>query len=445
VKNSKDFVDKIKDVTIDDDEELRSYDVTALFTSVPVDKALVIIQRRLESDISLKERTNLNPDQITRLLKLCLETTYFVYDGVYYKQIHGAAMGSSVSPIVCNLYLEDLEQRALQTAPHPPGWWFRYVDDTHCKIKRCFAHEFTEHLNSLDPDIKFTTEAEDNNSIAFLDTLTTRTLDNKLKVTIYRKPTHTDQYLNFGSNHPLQHKLGVIRTLFHRAKSIITNKEDLELELDHVSSALQNCGYPSWTIAKVKRLTVETTTVNTTPTNTTTSKSSTDRNKGIAILPYVKGLSETLKRLFQARGIQTCFKPVNTLRQVLVAPKDKSKKEETINPVYYIPCDSCKDSYIGETERTLKTRFLEHRRPSSSDTSEVANHIHKTCPTHAVDIKDVIVLDRDPRWFERGVKEAIYIRAVNPSLNRDGGRYHLPEVYTNIIRAHVRSDVTSHQ
>lgn len=63
MRNSKDFVDKIKDLTIEDDEELRSYDVTTLFTSVPVDKALDVIQRRLENDQSLSDRTNLSINQ----------------------------------------------------------------------------------------------------------------------------------------------------------------------------------------------------------------------------------------------------------------------------------------------------------------------------------------------------------------------------------------------
>merc|ERR1711994_928145 len=91
--------------------------------------------------------------------------------GVYYIQIHGAAMGSPVSPIVCNLFMEDLEQRAIETALHPPFWWYRYVDDTHSKHKRNQVDEFTEHLNSLEDDIKFTPKPP-SNELAFLDSLT---------------------------------------------------------------------------------------------------------------------------------------------------------------------------------------------------------------------------------------------------------------------------------
>ena len=106
--------------------------------------------------------------------------------------------------------------------------------------------------------------------------------------------------------------------------------------------------------------------------------------------------------------------------------------------VYLIPCQGqtsrgqCKESYIGESERSVKTRFLEHKRRSSTK-SEVSQHIYIESPGHTVDLDKVKILDKDDRWFERGVKEAIYIRAYKPSLNKDGGRYRLPRVYDPLL------------
>ena len=143
-------------------------------------------------------------------------------------------------------------------------------------------------------------------------------------------------------------------------------------------------------------------------------------------MPYIKGISEALRRNFNKFGFRVCYKPTRTLRQFLVAPKDKTEKKDVTGPVYMIPCQGqtnkgvCKESYIGETERSLRTRFLEHRRPSSTS-SEVSQHIHIESPSHHVDLDKVSVLDKEPRYFERGVKEAIYIRAYKPSLNKDGG------------------------
>ena len=113
--------------------------------------------------------------------------------------------------------------------------------------------------------------------------------------------------------------------------------------------------------------------------------------------------------------------------------------ENVVGPVYKIKCEECNAVYVGETERSLKARFGEHRRPSST-TLEVSKHIHVDHPQHSVELENTEVLTTEPRWFERGVKEAIYIRALNPSLNRDGGRYNLPPVWDNIIKKRVKAD-----
>ena len=80
------------------DEEMRSFDVSALFTSVPVDKALQVSQKRLNEDVTLCFRTNMSPRDVIRFLELCMKCTYFMFDGSFYQQIHRAAMYSPVSP-----------------------------------------------------------------------------------------------------------------------------------------------------------------------------------------------------------------------------------------------------------------------------------------------------------------------------------------------------------
>ena len=119
VKNSSAFDDKIQDLEVPPGQKLISYDVTALFTSIPVPDAIESVQLKLSADDTLSERTSLSIDKILELLKFCLDTTYFVYKIQIYKQKRGAAMGSPKSPIIANLYMEVFEERALSTAPHP--------------------------------------------------------------------------------------------------------------------------------------------------------------------------------------------------------------------------------------------------------------------------------------------------------------------------------------
>ena len=104
-------------------------------------------------------------------------------------------MGSPVSPIVANLYMEYLEQKALSTAPTPPKFWHRYVDDTFLIHKEANKQGFLQHINSVDPAIRFTVEDnKEDGSIPFLDTIVKPEVDGSLSITVYRKPTHTDQY-----------------------------------------------------------------------------------------------------------------------------------------------------------------------------------------------------------------------------------------------------------
>ena len=119
IKNTKELVDKLRGLEIPPARKLVSYDVTALFTSVPVDKALEVITERLYADDTLTSRTEMTIPQIVELLDFCLNTTYFIYDGTYYQHTHGAAMGSPISPLVANCYMEQFEKVVISTAPHP--------------------------------------------------------------------------------------------------------------------------------------------------------------------------------------------------------------------------------------------------------------------------------------------------------------------------------------
>ena len=147
-KNTKELVDKLRDLEIPPARKLVSYDVTALFISVPVGKALEVIIGRLHADDTLTSLTEMTIPQIVELLDFCLNTTYFIYDRTYYQQTHGAAMGSPISPLVANCYMEQFEKVAISTAPHPPSVWLRYVDDTFTVLHEYDVEEFTERINT---------------------------------------------------------------------------------------------------------------------------------------------------------------------------------------------------------------------------------------------------------------------------------------------------------
>ena len=118
INSTQDFAEQIKHITLGPGECLSSCDVSALFTSVPVDPALNIIRDLLEKDHTLKERTVLAVTDIILLLEFCLKNTYFSFQDQFYEQVEGATISSPVSTIVANIYMEYLEQKAQSTAPH---------------------------------------------------------------------------------------------------------------------------------------------------------------------------------------------------------------------------------------------------------------------------------------------------------------------------------------
>ena len=130
--------------------------------------------------------------------------------------------------------MEDVEKRAIENFSHPPKIWLRCVDDTFAIIEQRFLEKIFEHINKLEPSIKFTQELEYNNKLPFLDTEITRSNDGNLQATIYRKPTHSDCYLNFRSDHPVQHMRSVVNTLMHRARSLPTSKKEKKKEINHI-------------------------------------------------------------------------------------------------------------------------------------------------------------------------------------------------------------------
>ena len=111
IKNTADFVQHLKGITLEANEAIVSYDVSELFTSEPIDPAINIIRRKLELDQGLHLRTSMSVEQIISLLEFCLKTTYFQFQGRFFEQLQGAAMGSPISPIMANLCMEDLRTR----------------------------------------------------------------------------------------------------------------------------------------------------------------------------------------------------------------------------------------------------------------------------------------------------------------------------------------------
>ena len=138
-----------------------------------------------------------------------------------------------------------------------------------------------------------------------------------------------------------------------------------------------------------------------------------------AIIPYIKGMSEELRRAFNQYEIPAYFKLYNTIRQLLVRPKDNVLKERVVGPVYNIECKDCNATYIGETERSLQARHLatratrvkEHRQGHSAINSHLDES--STCrDSYSCDLFSII--DSGSNDFDITIKEAMHIKSFKP-------------------------------
>ena len=156
----------------------------------------------------------LKKNEVMNLLKLVLENCVFSFQGNFFKQLHGAAMGSPCSPVVANIYMEYFEDLAISPElPIPIKEWKRYVDYIFSIIPKGKWDTMLNYLNSIEPDIKFTVEQPNmEGAIPFSRTLP-QPKGEEISVSVYRKPTHTDRYLDFNSSHPILAKRTLVRAL----------------------------------------------------------------------------------------------------------------------------------------------------------------------------------------------------------------------------------------
>ena len=172
------------------------------------------------------------------------------------------------------------------------------MDDTFVIHKEANKQGFLQHINSVDPAIRFTVEDnKEDGSIPFLDTIVKPEADGSLSISVYRKPTHTDQYLQWDSHHHLSAKFSVIQTLSHRASTMCSNPELLQKEKEHLRKALTKCNYPKWALDKVeKRLNKSSSQVNDRGNHNAQSANQGVPSKGHIVIPYTQGLCESIKR-----------------------------------------------------------------------------------------------------------------------------------------------------
>ena len=349
VENSSHLAEILKNTSIEEDEVLVSFDVKSLFTSVPVQPAIECVRKILLADQSWSLQSPISVPVVIKLLTLCLEDTTFKFRDKFYRMTDGLAMGSPVSPIVANIFMDDLERNALVTMKDRPRLWLRYVDDVLSIVKRNSLEGMLVHLNAQNDAITFTKEDENEGKLPFLDGEIARK-HARLTLTVYRKPTHSGRYLNFASHHPISAKCSTADSLFNRAESIVTEEEQKEEEFRKATQELLANDYPPRFIARRLELAKSGTWKAQTPSLT----SDRDRKKlTTVVMPFVDGVSQPIQRVLKPLDVRVVGKPAPWKWSLQHAIKDRSNRNDQAGVVYRLRCNDCEKVYIGETGRTV--------------------------------------------------------------------------------------------
>ena len=221
-------------------------------------------------------------------------------------------------------------------------------------------------------------------------------------------------------------KYSVIGTLTHRAKVVCTDPESLQGELKHLRSALGKCNYPAWAIKRVQQKVLQNNQEDTSNNNSTNNNNTSTNNKGSnsinnqdsnptiniqrnkpttgqIVIPCTKGISKSIKQACGKYGIQVHFKGNQTIKQILMKPKDKDPKDSKSGVIYSYQCPDpdCNEEYIGETSRMLGERRKEHLKQPSP----IYRHAQTT--GHSIEYNNFNIIGRQDWGQARTIKESI--------------------------------------
>lgn len=242
VKDSSHFLNLINDIQIDFRAIrtlLVTLDVVSLYTNIPHDEGIEAVLNNVDD----KELT-VSKNVLNIFMHLALELNNFTFMNDHYLQVHGAAMGSRFSPSYANIYMLSLEERLLNSFPHKPLFYKRYLDDIFMIWNNGEEKllEFINFANNFNPHIKFTHKYSDT-EIDFLD-IKIRVTEFGLKTTLYRKPTDRRQFLHYKSCHPTHNKIGIPYSQMLRLRRLCSEEDDFNVKAKTLGEDFITRGYP---------------------------------------------------------------------------------------------------------------------------------------------------------------------------------------------------------
>ena len=488
-------IEKINaDTTLPDNTILVTLDVKSLYTVIPQSEGVECV----EDALSEREEKDVPSAFIARLLELLLKYNIFEFNGDFFQQIIGTAMGSKPAPPYANIFMSrKIDNPILKIAEMFRKnnklsilFFKRFLDDLFliCTGNTKYLHTFLHEINQIHPSIKLTmthtsirNESSDfkcncpeQYSISFLDTLC-EIKSGKIITDLYRKPTDRNQYLLTSSCHPIQCTKSIPFSLCMRIQRICSEPEAREQRFAELKELLLSREYPQNIInSAIKR-------ARAIPRHEALKKvvqTKSERRPIFVVtfdprLPAIPPIQQKhwrsmvnqdqyMKRVFPLPPL-TAYKRQKNVKDFVVkarvAPKEgnsrrvvkgmrkcgkcsicpyiregksvkinqfswkisKSVDCNSSNIVYAIQCnkDNCRQSYVGESGRSLRQRFLNHKGYVENQTRSQATGFHFNLPGHSKNNLTITIIEQvrkvDPCY--RKEREKFFINKFNTFHN----------------------------
>ena len=406
---------------------MASLDVESLFTNIPLNETIEIVTKQVFGN--KRKVDGLSRTDFRRLLKLSTKGTVFYFNGKYYRQKDGVAMGSPLGPVLANAFLCHYETIWLEECPLSffPTFYARYVDDIFVLLRsKTHIEPLTRYMSSRHKNIRFTFEEESNNVLPFLDVNVFRDAD-RFSSSVHRKDTFSGVYTHFESFIPDTYQRGLISTLLYRAHQISSTYKSLHEEVDNLKKIFRRNGYPSKFFDRCvfnffnkvfeKRLPVTTV----------------PKKEFIMVLPYLgstslrtkNALIRSFNKLLPFSKLKIVFKTSSRLSSWF-SFKDKIPSSLMSGVIYRYTCAECNLCYIGSTKRYWEKRLEEHTHRSALTGGKLKGvqvfapmqHMRSdTCPSSSMSREEFSIIGREKDPYLLRVKESIFISTEKPTLN----------------------------
>lgn len=425
IESSITFANRLKDFHTKTTDRILSLDIVNMYSNVPTGETIEIIKQNLEKNAQISDQ---EVNEIIVLLRLVVKQNYFTFNGAFYTQTEGLPMGSPLSGMLANIFIDKLENTFLgkQVKEKTILEWSRFVDDIFVIYDSTKTNDqiILEEVNKEHPNIVFTKEIETGNKLNHLDLTINRTR-HKYEIDIYRKDTMTNHTIHESSNHPQTQKTAAFRFMINRMFSLPLSKGNRHKEINIIKQIARDNNYKEGMIDKLIRK--QALKLKQERYNIATTK----QEIRYAPITYVNKNTHKIGNMLNKKyGLTPAYKTKNTIKTLVhnnkIGKMDAYKK----SGVYALRCNepNCESEYIGQSGRSFNLRYKEHiqglrgLRPTAFSEHMVENN-HNFTTIH----KDLKILHTESKGRKLNTLEELEIHRNiiknSNNLNEQTGKH----------------------